>query len=276
MTSLVILFIGIFIAGGVVESIRRVFLPAPIISAPRVVIGQTGILEWQLPSKMEKKDGGPFTFLVQSWRDKKGTRPYKSYRTNDHSFPLFSWENLTLYWRVKALLPPTGGERRAQSWVWKKVRAVMPASGSGDGGDVSAGTWSNGVKVEQYDDIFQRIVKTGELRVAISRTHGQGSFSFYHGNNRRGVDPALACHIRKTLAKSLGQPVHIRFLYRTWNDLLLSVSKGEVDVALPSITILPEREKRYNARFSVPYHKTGFALTYRNGKKVSGTARGEC
>ena len=47
----------------------------------------------------------------------------------------------------------------------------------------------------------------------------------------------------------VGQPIRIRFLLRDWKYIFEAVRDGEVDMAISTITILPEREKRYNARF---------------------------
>ena len=56
----------------------------------------------------------------------------------------------------------------------------------------------------------------------------------------------------------------------TWPAVLDKVRSGEADIVVASVTYIPEREKQYRARFSIPYHVVPMSLVGKS-TNIAGT-----
>ncbi|MGK7935131.1 MAG: substrate-binding periplasmic protein [Xenococcaceae cyanobacterium] len=100
-----------------------------------------------------------------------------------------------------------------------------------------------------------------------------------------GFEPELiriiADNIFSNIVKHKGT---IQFLNRDWSKILDETSLGKCDLAISSISITDEREKKYHLRFSQPYYNTTLSLiantkkfqpSSRNGENLLETLKGK-
>lgn len=84
-----------------------------------------------------------------------------------------------------------------------------------------------------------------------------GVMEFWDENNKAvGVDVDVATEIANHLQLKL------EFIDYDWDDLFVKLKNGEIDIAISSITITPERQKEM--LFSDPYFRGGQVMVTRN------------
>ena len=91
-----------------------------------------------------------------------------------------------------------------------------------------------------------------------------GVMEFYDDSgNPAGIDVDIA----QEIASSLG--VKLKFVRYDWDNLFAAVKNKEIDLAISSITITPEREREM--LFSIPYFNGGQTiLVSENGNEING------
>lgn len=120
------------------------------------------------------------------------------------------------------------------------------------------------LKPEKYteDDLFEEILKRGTIKVGINTD--SKPFGFFDENWQiQGYDADLARYIAQYLLKS---PNAVEFIPVTPENRMLKVSTGEVDIAIATMTITPQREEIID--FSIPYDMAGQALLVRSNSKI--------
>lgn len=128
--------------------------------------------------------------------------------------------------------------------------------------------------VKHYKTTLDKIRHTKEMVVGVYNDPLEGAFS-YHDNkgNNRGFDidlirliaenlflEGLSGEDLETFTKSSKKgDINIIFKYHKWADLMKAVGSGNIDLAIASITIRKDREKKYHIIFSEPYIETTLA-----------------
>ncbi|MFH2020627.1 MAG: ABC transporter substrate-binding protein [archaeon] len=114
--------------------------------------------------------------------------------------------------------------------------------------------------VKQGDPSIKNIKERGKLIVGTSTSYKP--MEFYTENNEiSGLDIDIA----KEIASILGLPLEVKD-FPVWEELLDSVSSGEIDFAISSITITPERSKKM--LFSVPYLNGGQVIVTKSEANI--------
>lgn len=108
----------------------------------------------------------------------------------------------------------------------------------------------NFLALSQPEEI-QQIRKRGRLTIGSDIPYGVMEF-FDSSNKPAGID----IDIGEEIGKKLGVPVE--FIDYDFDKLLAAVNRGEVDLAISSITITTDREKEM--LFSIPYFNGGQVL----------------
>ena len=112
------------------------------------------------------------------------------------------------------------------------------------------------------DDSLANVKNKGVLIVGSDIPYGVMEF-FDIDNNPAGIDVDVA----QEIAFRLG--VKLEFNDYDWDQLFDKVKRGEIDLALASITITPERQKEM--RFSDPYFNGGQVIVTRSAnQEISG------
>lgn len=113
---------------------------------------------------------------------------------------------------------------------------------------IVAAAWSWYLDYKEADKSLSAIKKRGVLLVGSDMPYGV--MEFFDGNHQpAGVDVDIA----KEIATRLG--VTLKFEDYDWEALFLKVKKGEIDLAISSISITPQRQKEM--LFSDPYFDGG-------------------
>lgn len=121
--------------------------------------------------------------------------------------------------------------------------------------------WSWYLDYREADKSLSRIKKRGVLIVGGDMPYGV--MEFFDGNHQPvGVDVDIA----KEIASRLG--VTLKFEDYGWDALLLKVKKGELDLAISSISITPQRQKEM--LFSDPYFEGGQVILVLAGNSSIG------
>ncbi|MFA6514455.1 MAG: ABC transporter substrate-binding protein [Patescibacteria group bacterium] len=110
------------------------------------------------------------------------------------------------------------------------------------------------------DNSLSNVENKGVLVVGSSLPYGQ--MEFFDNNKPAGIDVDIVTEI----AKRLG--VKLDFKNYDWDDLFIATNKGEIDLAISSITITPERERLI--LFSIPYFNAGQAIITNTNNEIKG------
>lgn len=122
--------------------------------------------------------------------------------------------------------------------------------------------WSWYLDYKEADKSLSNIKKRGVLVVGSNMPYGVMEF-FDQNHQPVGVDVDIA----KEIASRLG--LTLKFENYDWDALLLKVKKGELDLAISSISITPKRQKEM--LFSDPYFQGGqVILTLKGDKNING------
>lgn len=125
-----------------------------------------------------------------------------------------------------------------------------------------AGAWSWYLDFQEADKSLSNIKKRGAIIVGSDVPYGVMEF-FNKDNRLSGVDVDIAKEIAAHLR------VDLRFSDYSWDELFSKVKKGEIDLAMSSITITPQRQQEL--LFSNPYFIGGQVILVRSeGSSVKG------
>ena len=139
------------------------------------------------------------------------------------------------------------------------------------------------LNISQYSSIGTRIHREKNIKVCVSRTSDRSFLSYLPKSNSPelstdpvGFEPELiriiADNIFSNIVKDEGT---IQFLNRDWSKIFDETSLGKCDLAISSISITDEREKKYHLRFSQPYYNTTLALIANTKKFHPSSKNGE-
>jgi len=104
------------------------------------------------------------------------------------------------------------------------------------------------------DARLQRILASGELRVGVSADRAPLNMK-----NRRGEVVGFEADIVQALATAMG--LELRFVVEPFAELIPSLERGEVDLAISGLTMTPERNAR--VAFAGPYFVSGMSVLAR-------------
>lgn len=109
-------------------------------------------------------------------------------------------------------------------------------------------------KKEDKNDLYQSIMKKGNLTVAIS--FDSKPFGFKDSNGQiKGIEADLA---REIARRMFGSDKKVIFVNVSPRERIQSITSGKADMVMSTMTITPEREKIVN--FSDPYFIAGQAI----------------
>jgi len=118
---------------------------------------------------------------------------------------------------------------------------------------------SEEVEVELYNDSIDRIQATKELVVAIHADNNEGLFCYNTAGGYEGFDVDLVKKIRDKLQAKYGiNDLRVRLVFEPWPAIIETPNSYEVDFAIASISITPDRERV--VLFSNPYWETEIAV----------------
>jgi len=236
----------------IVIVIRESMAPIPKLQGPALVIGKFAVLNWEYDSQDK---GSRLFYEVQSAEDQQFGRDL-------FVEPNLAQGKLTLinrningprFWRVRAVQPPTNEDPSGKL----KPKPVS--------------RWSNVIQVSQFENTYERILRTKRVNVYTSDSFNQGFFAFMSGGQPSGFDIELAKLIVERLPKRMGVTFSIEPHIKSvaWGDLLETPGKGDADLIIASITKRPEREEIFGIVFSQPYYRTSLSLIFRVGTEVN-------
>jgi ABC-type amino acid transport substrate-binding protein len=120
------------------------------------------------------------------------------------------------------------------------------------------------VEVQWYYDSMERIGKTKQLVVAVHPDISEGLFCYNNNGKYEGVDIDLIEKIRTRLQATLNlDRLDVKQIFVPWPDIISRPNVFDVDFAIASISITPERAKVVD--FSEPYWRTSIAVVERGG-----------
>lgn len=123
---------------------------------------------------------------------------------------------------------------------------------------VFSGCSPKGKEIDLYDSIVQR----GKLTVGIS--FDSKPFGFKDSDGQiKGLEVDLAKEIAKRI---LGSENKVEFKNVTSQDRIKSITSGNVDMVISTMTITPERKKLVT--FSEPYFVAGQAICVKKNSKI--------
>jgi ABC-type amino acid transport substrate-binding protein len=108
---------------------------------------------------------------------------------------------------------------------------------------------------EAADARLQRILATGELRVGVSADRPP-----LNARDRRGEIVGFEVDIVRALAAAMG--LELRIVVEPFAELIPSVERGDVDLAISGLTMTPERNAR--VAFAGPYFISGMSVLARS------------
>src|SRR5262245_48643659 len=252
-------------------------LPVPSLSDLKVVFGDDELLRWEVPP-----GSADLMFQVQWSTDPRF--PASLSRTvivNDTIFPLDATRNETIYWRVRALELQGGMPHRFGSWsrpgkieqyanVLEKIRRTRPITVAMENefGRSMFRWYEPEVDDKRNAEILDQAVSFRgvdiELAYAIA---DEACAKLLEGQVEDGK--AMTCmpsRARHTAGRARCQDkrcvsIEVRVAALPWTDVMRSVGEGRFDMAISSITYVPEREDRYNILFSTrSYEQTSYGI----------------
>lgn len=124
------------------------------------------------------------------------------------------------------------------------------------------------LKPEKYveKDLYDEILERGKIRVGINTDAKPFGFFDEHWQVQ-GYDADLARYVAQYILKS---PNAVEFFPVTPANRMLKVSTGEVDIAIATMTITPQRKEIVD--FSIPYDLAGQALLVRSDSRITSIA----
>ena len=100
---------------------------------------------------------------------------------------------------------------------------------------------------ERWTGDFDGMVKRRKIRALV--TFNNTSYFFYHGS-RRGLSYELLKEFENSINKELKRKhlkINIIFIPVSRDDLIPMLAEGRADIAVTSLTITPERQKRVDS-----------------------------
>jgi ABC-type amino acid transport substrate-binding protein len=165
-------------------------------------------------------------------------------------------DNLPLTWRLTTTEVQRIARAASRSPVSERLAIVRDWLAGG-----SMRAWNEDRVVRR---MLQAAPATGPalkpyLRYAISEEEDSSWMLFRDGYEFDGFEVLLVKELCTRLTEKLGLPTPIEPLRVgpiAWRRLLELPKRDEADIVLSSISFRPEREQRYELRFSTPYHQT--------------------
>jgi ABC-type amino acid transport substrate-binding protein len=253
-------------------------LPVPSLSDLKVVFGDDDLLRWDEPP-----GGADLMFQVQWSTDPRFPASLsRNVIVNDTIFPLDATRNETIYWRVRALELQGGVPHRFGAWsrpvkieqyanVLEKIRRTrrITVAMENEFGR-SMFRWYEPAEVDdkRHGEILgQAVLFRGvdiELAYAIADAacakllEGQvedgRTMTCVPSRERQAPDQAR-CKQKRCVS------VEVRVAAIPWSDVMRSVGEGRFDMAISSITYVPQREDHYNILFSTrSYEQTSYGI----------------
>jgi ABC-type amino acid transport substrate-binding protein len=120
--------------------------------------------------------------------------------------------------------------------------------------------YSDEVTVEVYNDSVERIRTTKQLSVAVHPDYSEGLFCFTNAKGQfEGFDIDLVDFIGENLKRAYGlNELNVVKRFATFPEIITQPTAFDVDFAIASISITPERERL--VLFSKPYYETELAI----------------
>jgi ABC-type amino acid transport substrate-binding protein len=261
--------------------LRGTRLPVPSLSDLKVVFGDDELLRWDVPP-----GAADLMFQVQWSTDPRFPASLsRNVIVNDTLFPLDATRNETIYWRVRALELQGGVPHRFGSWSRpvkieqyanglekiRRTRRITVAMENEFGRSMFRWYESEVDETRRSEILDQAVSFKGvdiELAYAIADEacakllEGQIEDgkpmiclpSRARHSSDRAPDPAR-CKDNKCVS------VEVRIAAVPWSEVMKSVGEGRFDMAISSITFVPEREDRFNILFSTrSYEQTSYGV----------------
>jgi ABC-type amino acid transport substrate-binding protein len=273
--------------------LRGTRLPVPSLSDLKIVLGEDELLRWDLPP-----GSADLTFEVQWSTDPRfpAALSYGAF-VKDTIYPLDATRNETFYWRVRVLDLDGQGRVPHRFGTWsksvkieqyanvlekiKRTRRITVAMENEFGR--SRFRWYHPeVDERRRGEILDQAVSYRGVDVEIAYAiadeacrelfKGQSEdgkpMACLPSRSRHAPDPAV-CRDKKCVS------VEVHVVPVPWSEVMKSVGEGRVDMAISSITYVPERENRYNILFSTKsYERTRYGVVSKNdGNWPAGTRR---
>lgn len=121
---------------------------------------------------------------------------------------------------------------------------------------------SRAVTTEVYRDSMERLRETGVMRVAVHSDPGEEIFCFLQDSRWQGFDIDLVTMIASELQNdpSINRPITIEYFFYEWPAIIGAPNEHVVDIAIASISVSPERAKKYGITFSTPYAESALGV----------------
>jgi ABC-type amino acid transport substrate-binding protein len=273
--------------------LRGTRLPVPSLSDLTVVLGEDELLRWDLPP-----GAADLAFEVQWSTDSRFPASLSdSAFVKDTIYPLDATRNETFYWRVRAL--DVEGQRRVPhrfgAWskpvkieqyanVMEKIKRThrITVAMENEFGRSKFRWYQPEVDERRRDEILDQAVSYRGVDVEIAyAVADEACRQLFKGlsedgrpmtclpsHSRHAPEPAL-CRDQKCVS------IEVRIVPVPWSEVMKSVGEGRFDMAISSITYVPERENRYNILFSTrSYERTRYGVVSKNdGNWPAGTRR---
>jgi ABC-type amino acid transport substrate-binding protein len=143
---------------------------------------------------------------------------------------------------------------------------IVPGAVSTQADAIESNSGSTFSHFALYDSAIQRVTSTRELRVGLTATF-EGPFNYPDADGHLvGIDIDVINWLSQALAEqfSLPAPLRPRLFNMAWQELLPSLSRGNIDIIVSHMTASQTREAEHpGVKFSKPYLKVGVALLSR-------------
>jgi ABC-type amino acid transport substrate-binding protein len=261
--------------------LRGTRLPVPSLSDLKVVFGEDELVRWDVPP-----GAADLMFQVQWSTDPRF--PASLSRTvivNDTIFPLDATRNETIYWRARALELQGGVPQRFGAWsrqvkieqyanVLEKIRRTrrITVAMENEFGRSMFRWYESGVDEARRSEVLDQAVSFRGVDVELAHAIAdEACAKLLEGQIEDGVRltclPSRARHSSdrasdRALCKDKRcVSVEVRVAAVPWSDVMRSVGEGRSDMAISSITYVPEREDRFNILFSTrSYERTSYGV----------------
>lgn len=122
------------------------------------------------------------------------------------------------------------------------------------------------LKIDHYGSILSKIATDKKIKVCTSRS-GEKSFLSYEDENSalglQGLEVELINKITNSIIVDSSASQEQYWIPKDVRDLVTvfrKIGRGECDLAISSLSITKDREKKHKLKFSLPYYETNLAL----------------
>nr|WP_281720413.1 ABC transporter substrate-binding protein [Nitrosomonas nitrosa] len=230
----------------------------PVIRPEPIVFGQSFLLRWDYD---KSNRSGPLQYEIQSSSDRDFLRDILPEESHALS-------NLVRVHRIIG----NEAERYADGPRYWRVRAVVPQKDTHSSGSTSfdvVSPWSDPIEINQYNSVYDRIVKTGKVKVFVSSAIDQGHFIFQRQGQFTGFEIELIERVIKELSRKLEREIAPDPVPVPWQQILEAPAKGEADMIIAGITKSNDRESKHGLKFTRSYYASQQALLYKSDIKLT-------